>query len=520
MDKLARNASFNIIATLITATSGFLISIIATRILGQESFGQFSYVTWLFTTLIMLVDFGVSGATEKYVAELEGAGQHAVANHLTLALLITQCGIGLTTGFVLFTFSSWFVKILDQPMVQPYLSILALGIPVSMIATVLRSRLAGFQRYDLLSKVAILSAITTLVGTIVVLYIGLGVRGLVWLAICISCLQLVFFAFLVYKKYSIRQIEPIPTPLMRRLIIYCIGLFVWTTVDTITWQRSEIFFLGRYSTIDQVGHYSIAYSIAGIIGTMVPFAIAGVLMPALSFHYGAQDKDTIQQIYSTAIKYVVLFSLPICFLGIAIAKPAIILFYGVNYSPVTWPLRILLIASAAGAVGGINASLFLALGKTSLAGLWGIPIAILNLVLGFILSPPYGAIGASLANTICQVIGVMVSTIYLLHFRYLRLPITALFHIAIAASISAGLAFMITLWIPGLFGLLVSITVGAVVYSSGLILTGSLNSTDFQLLKDVSGFLPKFLSIRIFRLLTSLELIGIRCKQLFKTKVG
>ena len=512
MNLLAKNAGFNIVATLVTAVTGFLASLIAARLLGPAAFGLLSFLTWIFTTLVLLADPGLSSATQKFVAELQGAGQAAVGNRLTLILLILQCGIGLCAGISLAVFSPWLSAILNQPASRPYLVVLGVGLPAAMALAVLRARLAGFQRFDVISGVSVLSAVITLAGTILLLHYGLGVGGLIWLMVGLSLLQLVFLAPLVWKHYNLRPREPIPAFLRHKIIGYCLGVFIWTSNDAIIWQRSETFFLGRYSTVDQIGYYGLAYGLAGALVTMLPFAIAGVLMPALSRHFGAGQRDAMQNIYATATRYVVMLSLPLALGSIAIARPAVELIYGSGYSPAVWPLRILLFAGVAGSLGGVCSALFLALGKPLLAGLLGIPIAILNLALGYLLVPSHGALGAALANTTCQVLGVAAGTSYLLFNQHYRLPVKALFRTALAASLSAVLAYLMLKLLTGWVGLLVAVLLAAVVYVPALTHLGIFDPADFTWLREITKRLPDRIKLLVDRLLSTMEAASLRSR--------
>jgi O-antigen/teichoic acid export membrane protein len=279
----------------------------------------------------------------------------------------------------------------------------------------------------------------------------------------------------------------------------------WTSIDAILFQRSATFFLGRYSTADQIGYYGLAYGIAGTLVMTLPLAMAGVLMPAMSRYFGAGDRVAMQRVYSTATRYLVILSLPLSFGCIAVAKPLVGILYGSDYLAMAMPLRILLFSSAVSAMAGPGSALFLALGKPYLAAVWGIPLALLNLALAFALVPYHGATGAALANSACQVLGVAVATSYLLHFEHFRLPLSAILRTVLAASISAGLAYLVAQQTTGWPGLLAAITLGAVVYVVALIFSGALDASDFLLLRQMTNVLPNRIGIIVGKLVNLSE---------------
>ncbi len=323
---------------------------------------------------------------------------------------------------------------------------------------------------------------------------------------------------LVWRRHPLRPLEAVSASLVHRVRRYCAGAFIISTFDAIIWQRSETFFLGRYSTVDQIGYYGLAYSISGVLATMLPFAASGVLMPALSHQFGAGERDTMQRTYAAATKYVVILGLPFCLGGIAVAKPAIELIYGGGYAPAVWPLQILLVSGAVVAMAGPTSALFLALGKPYLAGLWGIPIALLNLMLGYSLAGPYGAVGAALANSICQVLGVAAGITYLSHFQQFRLPVGALLRTTMAASLGAGLTYLIVTLLAGWAGLVAAVTASAIVYIPALLLAGALDSSDFAVLRGLTSALPLRSGHVTRRLVDVTEAANLRLREVLHTR--
>ncbi len=519
MIQIAKNAGFNYLATLVVAITGFLSSIFAARVLGPSSFGVFSYATWLFSTLLLFTDIGISSAIQKFISELEGSDARTTGNRLSLGLFIIQIAIGLTIGMLIISNRSRFENIIPQQHFQEYLTIIGIGIPIAITVAIFRARIAGFQRFDILSIISIITGVFSLFGTTFILAIGFKIRGLLWLSISIYCLQLFVLAYFIWTKYPVFPQSSIPFTTIKRLVPYCLGAFLWTVVDAVIWQRSETFFLGRYSTTEQIGYYGLAYGIATSIVTMLPFAVVGVLMPALSHFFGANDHNTMRKIYTIGSKYMVIISSPIAIGGIAIANVLVVLLFGKNYSAAIGPLRILLVSNAMGAMAGPGSALLLALGKPYIAGIIGIPIAIINLVLAYVLVPQYGAVGAAVANTICQVIGVMAGTIYLTKFLSYQLPIKAILRTIVAAMSCGIIAYLVVGQFNGWIGLVAGIFIGAVVYLLSLVIMHALEPEDYQILRTISELLPGRLHIMVGRILSWIESLSIQSGQLFRRKL-
>lgn len=498
MKSIAKNTIARLIATFIALIAGIITSVVVARDLGPTSLGHFSFVLWFFPTLILIIDPGLTSATAKFVSELEGSKQREVGNALTLLVLIIQSAIGLIVGLLLVVWSPWLAQALGQPESQPYLAMLGPALPVVMIMGVLRERLAGMQRYDLISLLSIIGTCITLVGTIVVLRLQMDVAGLVLLTIAIYIFQFLLCILFVwlYGNISFRvSFSIIPRSLLKRVLYYCGGVFIITSFDAIIFQRSETFFIAQYSSSEQIAYYGLAYNIAGVLVSTLPAALSGVLMPVFSNQVGAGANSTIQSIYATTTKYIALLCIPICLGGVAVAEALIQLMYGASYLPVVSPLQVLFFASAAGAISGPTAGLFVALGRPYLAALWGIPIAIVNIVLAYVLVPSYGAVGAALANTICQTLGAIAGISYLAYYQRYRLPFRDLFKITLAASVCAGLAYLVTQNIYGWPGLLCGVVLGAITYSAML---AAVRAFDQQEIAEIKRLLGKIRTSRPF----------------------
>lgn len=518
MYQIAKNASFNLVAMLIALIASTATSIISARILGPSELGIFSFVIWLFTTLVLFIDPGMSNATEKFVAELEGRGQRAEGNSLTLILLVLNTLIGLLFGTALIVSSTWLATTLGQPAAQPYLTIMGLGLPIGMTLGILRRRLSGFQRYDLLSIVSIVSSCVTLIGTALLLAHGFGVGGVVWLTVGANLIQLGMCAIFVWRQKNLRPLAALAKPLRQRVFRYCAGIFFISCLDLIILHRFETLFLSLYSNSEQIGYYGLAYSIVFILSTTVPVALGGVLIPAFSQQFGAGERESLQRIYAVSTKYASFVGFPICLGGIAIAKSMVHLLYGEQYISVAILLQILFVATFLETISGPGSALFLSLGKPDLALFWKVPLAILTVGLGYVLVPMYAAVGAATTRMICQSLGGMALTLYLARYQRFRIPYIALLRTGLAAGAIAFLAYLVTRQFAGWGGLAAGILIAMVAYVPCLILTGAVDSEDIFLIRTLAANMPKPFQLVLISVSNIIELTSMRMAMVLERK--
>ncbi|HET6312358.1 MAG TPA: polysaccharide biosynthesis C-terminal domain-containing protein, partial [Chloroflexia bacterium] len=263
-----------------------------------------------------------------------------------------------------------------------------------------------------------------------------------------------------------------------------------TSFDVIVWQRSETFFLGRYKGLEEIAFYGMAYNIVAIVVGTVPGAFGRVLMPALSVRFGLDDHDSLQALYSTATRYLALLTLPLCAGGIALSTEAVRVMFGLEFAPAGDVMKVLFVGAGIGAIAAAGSALYIALGQTTIAAAWGLPLAVINVLLALVLVPAFGAMGAAVANSLSQIGGVVAGVVYLTHFRGFRLPLRQLARLLLA-SVPVGLvAYGVVQLLGGLAGLLAGVLAGAMIYILALILTRALSPRDFDLLEELAGMFP------------------------------
>jgi O-antigen/teichoic acid export membrane protein len=256
-------------------------------------------------------------------------------------------------------------------------------------------------------------------------------------------------------------------------------------VDAIVWQRSEVLFLKGYSTIAQIAFYTLAYSIASKLGDIAS-TFSTTLMPLYSESYGRHGLRDIGLILINAMKYLQMLMVPLCLLGVAIARPVAQLIYGSQFLSVALPLQILLVALSVTSIGVVLSPLVYGIDKQSFIAKYGTAVAVLNIALDLILIPKYAAIGAAAANSTAQIVGVLGGSIYVVRHIRVKFPWRTTVAIYSAAAIAlAPVAFLAsrTHSHSGIAALIGSIAVAAVLYLAVLVVVGELGKQDINILR-------------------------------------
>src|SRR5262249_54407467 len=119
---------------------------------------------------------------------------------------------------------------------------------------------------------------------------------------------------------------------------YVASLSLVRVLETLVWDRSEIFFLKLWLPSQDIAFYSLAAGLASR-AMIVPAIFVGALLPALASLHGTDDHAEFRRLYRSAVRWVALAGVPIAAVSAGLAAPLIHLLYGEAYAPVAGLLQ-------------------------------------------------------------------------------------------------------------------------------------------------------------------------------------
>lgn len=129
-----------------------------------------------------------------------------------------------------------------------------------------------------------------------------------------------------------------------------LSLFVLILVQNI-YNNSDITMIGIFKNNSEVGYYSTAVKVSGII-TQVVASIAFVVMPQLSRAYSQHNYHEINLTLNRSLQFLVGLGFPMCFGIIALSKDIITILGGKEYQPAVPCLILLMIGFLFSSLGG------------------------------------------------------------------------------------------------------------------------------------------------------------------------
>ncbi len=468
MKELAvRNGLWNALATVAGALTGIIGSIIIVRVLSTEEYGAFSYYVWLAGILGTLGTLAFPGSLTKITSELFGGNQHDEARKLSqwVSLLILALNALFSAAILFWGISS------PEPQ-RTLLCLIAIFVIPNALSSVMRSTLWGREQYGFASIMTAAGSVAQLLLIGLTALQGWGVPGFLIAMLSPQVLQVIGL-FIVLKKsqtatvLSSAQKTSLATPekqTIHRYFAFFIPSTLALVIKAIVWQRSEVFFLEQWSTRDQVGFYSLAYTMVEML-LLLGWALINGFLPAISKDYGAGNWDNIRTKARQGLTLAFLFSVPLSFGGWITVKRIIILMYSEKMLPSVPVVQILLSGLLFGVVAALLGIMIIATGRMWLHVGLGIVLAIVNIALDFFLIPTYGAIGGAIANTSSQVVHCIILTGVVMYLYNMTLPWRTFAGIGAVGVLTTYLApQFIQSWLPGVWGLLVAIVLGGGLY--------------------------------------------------------
>ncbi len=244
---------------------------------------------------------------------------------------------------------------------------------------------------------------------------------------------------------------------------YAAVLSLGVVLTMVVSRRSELFFLDRYSSDEQLALYSIAFAVMTTL-LYLPQSLANVITPAFASLYGEGATDRIRSGFGRALRLLLLLSFPLTAASAAVGPALLELVYGMEYRDTGAVLLVMISAYPFVPLVSLGEALLTGLGRLRLPLLAMALAAAVDVTLAALLVPELDAVGAAIANVGGQVtLAVPLLAASIRATGRPRLEAGALVRAA-AASALAGLAALAATTVGGVGGVVAGSLVFALVF--------------------------------------------------------
>ena len=463
---LARNTLYSAISS---ASNVLLIVLViaAARLLGDESFGQFSFALALASVFEMVIDLGLNTLTARNVARDRSLARVYLPNILGWKLILSVGAMGLLVLCA---------NLLHQaPVARTAAYILGGAIVLRSFKGTAHAFFQAYERFDLILLTSYVERAAVLAFGILALVLTRSLIAFAAVFALVRIPDLLFTYWLVNRNVARVQIGlrvDTVKKLQRSAIpfgAYAITAVVYSYLGTIV--------LSALESPQEVGWYSAGYKVYEGL-TMFPAVLGAVLLPRLSRLF-TSDRERHTTLSVRVLKYLALSTLPILISFGILAEDLVVLLYGGDFLPATSVLRILLGAATLMFLNVVLNAILISANREK-AVLWSAAGGLLAMgAANLILIPRYGMTGAavsSVAGEVCILAALLANM-----RRYIfRVPAYSLTWRPALACISAGaVLFLSPAWASA-----ASVLLFVTIYGLLLVLLRAFDAQDWSVIRN------------------------------------
>lgn len=369
---------------------GVVTSIITARYLGPDGKGLVAALTVAPAILNTFAELGVRQAAAYHIGRKLDQPAEVVASVTSLAVLTGALSIALCIGYALMTWRTEYSWLL--------VALAVAGVPLGIFRSYMSGVFLGLQQIARFNAVGWIPP-TLVLALVLVLVAGAGLGPL---GVLLSSL-LAFGLMTVVVVRMVLTVAPIrfgfDPGLLRRLIglglVYAVALFMMTLN-----YKVGIVLLNKMGTLEDVGLFTLGVNLAELIWE-IPAAV-GVLVFARSAN--AHDDGAFSRRVLVLMRLAFLAAVAAGACLVVLGPLLIPLVYGAEFAPSAHILNWMLPGTIAFALFLIANRDLAGKGKPWVSLLVVGPGLALNVGLGLVLIPLYGAVGAAMAASASYVL--------------------------------------------------------------------------------------------------------------------
>lgn len=407
------NAASNYLGTFVMLGSGFLLTPFVVHHLGATKYALWVLLGSL-TDYAALMDFGIAGATVKYVAEYEARGDLAeargmVATALRVYLVLGFLAVILIDGAVVPLFIHVFnVPPSEHDLAVMFLSLSGVGIGLAIPANATTAVLRGLHRWDLANYLVIFSTVMSVTGTVAVLLAGAGLIGMAAVSIVVIVTTQVPAIWLIYRiapelRFGLKGAR---RSFIRPVIGYSSSLFLLTLGNRLQTKTDE-FVIGAFLPIHFVTPYAIARRLSDLPQT-VTNQFLKLLMPIASGLEATGQREELRALYVLSTRITVAVFLPLGCVLVILAAPFLTVWLDASYAKYSNLVLILVSASFCITTQWPAGVILQGIARHRRLAVIGLVSGAANLVLSIVLLHPFGLTGVALGTFFPWVVESMV----------------------------------------------------------------------------------------------------------------
>lgn len=370
---------------------------VITRYLGKVNFGDYSIIISIITIGIAFFGFGISTATNKFIAEYADSDTISRKKTALSTLVISTISfvILILAGIAFYHMGLNFTN----TNFQKFLPFIIFLIASSIVFENFNALLFGVNLQKISESIRLLLWILNYSIGIILVILGFEINGLLW---AYSVALVVIVGIVIYQVNSKIGFDvSISANELKGYFTRLLGFGKWVIACLMVAEllyNSDVLMVNYFLGSEQTGLYKAAL-IPTTFVWFIPRIIQVSIIPSFSNYWANKRIEYLTSISARAFRYIYLLVILLAGGLFVLAPQFVTVYYGKSYMPSALPIQILLIGTISFSISRIYDPILLASESLKLSFVSSGGALVLNILLNLFLIPAYGIVGAAIGTS-------------------------------------------------------------------------------------------------------------------------
>ena len=494
MAKVSAKGGFHLLWGLVLSTVIQSVGTIAIAFfLGEDNMGLY-YVAVAAPNLIAnFRDWGVNTAMVRYTAQYNQQNEPDKIRAIFVSGLAFELLLGLGLAVFSIAISGVLANLYQRPEITQLIQVTSLFILTGGLVNTATAAFTGMERMHLNSVMLIIQSIVKTALIIGLVLLGLGTMGAVIgfsVAVLVAGITGILLMYTLYRSLpkstdgQLKIVSTIKTMLKYGLPI-SIGAILTGFLTTFYSNILAVFVTDN----SLIGNYSVAVNFVVLI-SFVATPVTTMLLPAFSKLDYKKEKELLKNVFQYSVKYAALLVVPVTFIVMSLAQPAIATIFRNQYTEAPLYLALSGIIYLYSIFGSLSyGNLINSQGDTKFTLKLSILQAAIGFPLSFVLISQFGIIGLIITSTIVGVPGLVWALIFIKKRYDVSVDWVSSAKILASSSIAAVITYVFVNWIPfsAPIRLILGVVLFVLVFLAVALPTGTINHNDIANIRQIVG---------------------------------
>jgi len=470
--RIAKNTTALLATRIINQVAGFLLVVYASRRLGVEDFGKYSFVVAFYLVFELISFFGLQNFLPREIGRRrEEAGKYFVhaavlVGGVALLLVAAMNGAAAAYGLARDTYVAAVVA--------------SVGLLPAALGAAAESSFIGIERAEFITLLTFVKRTLVTALSILVLWLGHGIIALLIVRAAVEFASASFSVPLCLWQTRAGRVR-LEWAFIRQLLRGAMPFAGLAVLASVYW-RLDVLLLQRLVGPAEVGIYSASYRLMFLL-TLVPESFMNAVYPNLARSW-REDRPQFVRLAERSLRYLVAFALPAAVGAFVLAKPVVLLIYEVDFARSVAVFSVLIFAVIPIYINNVfYRALFAA--EQQLKSILILVVNIVVMTAGcLVLIPRWGAAGAAAALLVSLAAALVQNYIFTYALVYRSKLGGAVLRSVVAAAAMAAAIWAARPYMPWP----VLIVLGICLYVPLLFLLHVLGGADVAAIREILGF--------------------------------